>query len=216
MALTMVVSLNSLCHGYPLAEPLKWVPSLEFFQLNWRKLVQKFIDWHVAAANPDQNAALFNPHADFFRAKFIDPTAVPHEHNFEPVAVGVVVDELGHFVVDRVVLDRNVDSDSRLQVNDVGFQGLALNFEISHLLQQIKWCLVCRENLIFQLGGVLRGRLEFLLEALALIVALAELGFVLCKLTFQHLHFLEHGVLHEIEGLITRDNLLPQWRHLQL
>lgn len=72
---------------------------------------------------------------DLLGAKAVDTLSVAKEHDFEPVAVRVVVDEIGQFHVDGVALDGHVDRNLRLQVNHVTLQSLKLALSIAQVLQ---------------------------------------------------------------------------------
>jgi len=54
------------------------------------------------------------------------------------LAVRVIVDILGKLSVDWVILDRDVNGDARLEINDVRFKCLDLLLLISDALKQLK------------------------------------------------------------------------------
>ncbi len=67
---------------------------------------------------------MLDAHSDLARAEFVDTLSRAHEHDLEFLAVRIVVDILCKFLVDHVILDWNVDSDSRLEIDNVRFQVL--------------------------------------------------------------------------------------------
>ena len=72
---------------------------------------------------------------DFFGAKLIYAGAFSHKHDFELVTIWIVVDEFGHFKVDRIIFDRHIDGHSDLQVDYVTFEGLVFELKITDLFQ---------------------------------------------------------------------------------
>ena len=56
---------------------------------------------------------------DTLRTELVDTLSLAHKHNFKFLTVGVVVDILGDALIDRIVLDGDVDGDPRLQVDNV-------------------------------------------------------------------------------------------------
>ena len=105
-------------------------------QLRRSILVKEFIQGEEAAANSNFDLVFHTLYHDSLSTELIDSLRFTHEHNFEFLAVWVVVDVLGQLFVNRVVLDWDVDCDAGFQVNDVLAQ--LLNF----LIRLVKFCLV--------------------------------------------------------------------------
>jgi len=61
----------------------------------------------------------FHLDEDLFASELVYPFAFSHEHDFKSLSVRVVVDEVSQLLVDRVVLDRDVNCYLALQINDV-------------------------------------------------------------------------------------------------
>ena len=118
-----------------LAEPLQRIASLQFLKLDWRVLVYELIDRQIAAANANLDATFLDSHIDLLRAKGIDALALSHEHDFQLVPVRIVVDELGHLLIDRIILEWNVDCNSCLQVYDVVLESATLKLQLLHLFK---------------------------------------------------------------------------------
>ena len=114
-----VSSLDRLLNCNFFAESLQRIFSFKFLQLNWRELVEKFVNAEVAATDSDLYFVLFYADVDTLRPKLIDALAVSHKHHLKFITIRVVVNELGHLLVDRVILERNVDRYSCLKVDDV-------------------------------------------------------------------------------------------------
>ena len=85
-------------------------------------LVQELVDAHVASANSDLNLVLLDSHIDALSTELVHTRALSHEHEFELVTVGVIVDELSDATIDEILFDRYVNSDSGLQIDDVVFE----------------------------------------------------------------------------------------------
>ena len=82
-------------------------------------LIQEFVDTHVATANSDLNFILFNAYCDFFRAKVVDSSTLSHEHDLKLIPIRIIVDKFGNFVIDGIILARNVNGNPSLQIDDV-------------------------------------------------------------------------------------------------
>ena len=95
------------------------VSTLELLQLSGSVLVQELVQTEVAAANLDLDLVAHAPHIDSLGAELIHALGFSHEHNLELLTIRIVVDILSKSLVDDVVLDRDVDSDARFQVNNV-------------------------------------------------------------------------------------------------
>lgn len=76
------------------------------------------------------DSVLFHFDVDSLGSELIDSLTFSHEHDLELVSFGIVVDVLGQFLVNHVIFDWYVNSDSLLQLNDVLFEHLDLGFSI--------------------------------------------------------------------------------------
>ena len=157
--------LDNLLGKHTLTEAFKWVLALQFLELSRRKLVQKLVDREVAAAHTNLDlTALFYAHVDSLGAELVDALRLSHEHDLELVPIGVAVDVLGHFLIDRIVLHGHVHGDAGLEIDDVVFERDVFEFEISDPTEQVERLLVGLEDPVFQLvhvpGAVLEGLVD--------------------------------------------------------
>ena len=81
--------------------------------------------------------------------------------------------------VDWVSLDRDVDSDALLHVQDVLFERFDLDLEHANTLEQLQARLVCLEASGFDLKDVVRGDLQFPLQVLLVVQQALVLAFEL-------------------------------------
>lgn len=146
--------MYSLLHDDFLTEALERISPLQLLELDRRVLVEEFVDTHVAATDANQNFVLFDSHIDAFRAELVDAGAVAEEHDLQLVAVRVVVDELRHFHIDRVVAARHVDGHTSLELDDVVFQSVVLELELSDLLEQVQALRVRTKHAVLQVAHV--------------------------------------------------------------
>ena len=84
---------------------------------------------------------------------------ISHKHHLQLVSVRVIVDELGHTLVNNIVLDRHVHRDSSLQVYDVIFECLVFYFQITKSFQEIKACLICLKCPTFKIVDIVSGNI---------------------------------------------------------
>ena len=135
--LAALSSDDSLLDGNLLSESLEWVVTLKDLELTWSVLVQELVNGEESTANLDEDLASLDLDHHATGAELVDALRLAHEHDLQLLAVGVVVDVLGELQVDRVGLDRDVDGDALLKVNDVGLKRLALSLEITDSLEQL-------------------------------------------------------------------------------
>ena len=133
---------NSFLYGYFLAKSLKRISSLNLRKLDWRVLIQEFIDAHISSANSDLDLVLEDTDADSLGAKVVDPFVIPHEQNFQLAVVRVIVDKICHAFVDWIVFDGHIHRNSGFQVDNVILEGLVLCFEVAHSFEQPKTSLI--------------------------------------------------------------------------
>ena len=176
---------QSLLDGHFLTEALQGVPSLQFFELDGGVLIQELVDGEVPTADLDLDLVSFDLDHDSARAKLVDALRLPHEHNLELLAIGVVVDVLSQLLVRGAVLDRDVDCNAGLKVNDVRFECFNFNLSVAQIRQKFKRGFIRLVNFIFKLGHVIRGMhhvaLQSALGCLALTKLCSQHGILLTK-----------------------------------
>ena len=89
-------------------------------------LIQKLVHAHVTTASPYLNLVLLDADNDALGPELVDALTLAHEHDFELVTVRIVVNELCNLPIDMVILNRYVDRNLPLQVDDVVLEGLHL------------------------------------------------------------------------------------------
>ena len=117
-------------------------------------------------------------------SELVNPLRLTHEHDLQLLSVGVIVDVLGKRRVDGVALDRDVDGNSRLQVDDVGLEGLNLSFKVSHGLEELEGGSVGGVTFLFKLDDITGGSLHFFMEHF--LVVKQTLILVLERVVFLH------------------------------
>jgi len=152
-----LTALDRFLNGNPVSHPAEWVLPLKLLELSWSVLVQKLVERKESTTYTDLDVVLFNFDHDSLSTKLVDSLRFSHKHNFEFLAIRVVINVLGELFVGWIVFHWNVDRDTRFQVDDVLMQHVDLvlpflDFElrIFQLLEHI------------QLGGL--GVVEFFLE----------------------------------------------------
>lgn len=117
---------------------------------------------------------------DASAAELVDAFRFAHEHDFKFVSVRVVVDVLADPLVDEVVLDRDVDCNSGLEVYDVvaqrfnfGLHVVAAALAEFKLLQEFEGSPLSLVELVFELLDVRRCRLQFPLQFLLCLIHLS-------------------------------------------
>ena len=82
-------------------------------------MVQELVDGEVAATHADIDLIFVDFDGDSLRSKLIDALRLTHKHNLESLTIRVVVDVLGESAIDLVIADGDVDSDPRLEIQNV-------------------------------------------------------------------------------------------------
>lgn len=171
---------NRLAHRNLLTHPLQRVLPLQQLQLCRRVLVEELVDGEVASADTNVDLVFVNADQHALASELIDTLRLAHEHDLQLLAVRVVVDVLSDSLVDCVALDRDVDCDAALQVNDVVAKCFNLDLHLIagglrrlQLFKQLKRRALRLIVLLLQLNDVCRGGVQFVLEVL---VALCELA----------------------------------------
>ena len=102
------------------------VLSLKLLKLSWSILVKELVQREEATADTDLNLILDALNHDTLGTELVDSLRFTHEHDLELLPVWVVVNVLGKLFVDHVVFDRDVDCDTRFEVDDILAQLLNL------------------------------------------------------------------------------------------
>ena len=210
------MALDGLLEGYPVGHTAHWVFSLQFLKLNWRILVQKFVQRKITATNFDLDLVADTAHPDTLSAELIDTFSLPHEHDLQLLPIRIVIDVLSQLQIDLIALDWDVHRiGSLLKVNDdltelvnlvIGFVKLA--FVLLHLLEHLKLSLLRLIELLLKLADIGRGTLKLNLQ-----IPLARLHTVM--VLFPHISllfnidflsqkglFLQHSALQLDNGLL--------------
>jgi len=95
------------------------VLTLENLKLSGGVLVKELIDREETTTDTNLDLVFDTFDHDTLGAELVDALALAHEHDLELLSVRVVIDVLGKLLVNAIVLDRDVDRDARLQVDDV-------------------------------------------------------------------------------------------------
>ena len=128
---------DSLLDGNPLTDSFQRVSTLVFLKLSWSILVQKLVDWEVAASNLDLNGATLDFDHYSTWTKLIDSFGLAHEHHLQLLTIRIVVDVLWKFHIYRVCLKRDVDSNARLEIKDVLLQCIDFILKVSDQRKQV-------------------------------------------------------------------------------
>ena len=112
-------ALNGLLKGNTVSHATERILALKHLQLSRSVLVQELIDREETTSDTDLDLVLNTLDHDALSAELVHTLAFTHEHDLELLPVWVVVDVLSKLLVDSVVLDRDVDCDARLQIDDV-------------------------------------------------------------------------------------------------
>ena len=130
---------------------------LKFFQFPNSVLLKEFINGKVATTNADVDLVLVNSDGDSLGTELVDTIGLSHEHNLELLSVGEVVDVLGKSNINLISLNRNVDGDSGLEVDDVLLEGLNLKLSVLKVSEELNAGLAGFEILPFKLLDVPGG-----------------------------------------------------------
>mmetsp|Transcript_885 Transcript_885/g.1361 ORF Transcript_885/g.1361 Transcript_885/m.1361 type:complete len:201 (+) Transcript_885:250-852(+) len=154
-------ALQSLLEGDAVGHAAHRVLALKHLQLSGSVLVEELVEGQVAAADLDLNLVTDAHDADALAAELVHAVALTHEHDLQLLSVRVVVNILSELLVDRVVLDGNVDRNARLQIDDVLAQRLdlvvrrgQLRLVLLHLLEHFELGGLRLVELFLELGDV--------------------------------------------------------------
>lgn len=148
-----------------LAHSFEGVLSLELLELIGSVLVDELVDGEEATAHAYQDLVLVALDVDALGAELVDTLGFTHKHDLQLRAVGIIVYVLCESMVDRVVLDGDVDGDAALQVDDVLLEDLDFDLCVFETLQQLQGDLVALEDFVLELSHVFRGVVQVVLDA---------------------------------------------------
>ena len=118
---------SSLLNRHLLIEAFEGVIAFELLKFNGSVLVKELINRQVATTNSDVNLVGVDTDGNTLGTELIDSIALTHEHDLKLLSVREVVDVLSETLINLISFNRDVDSNARLQVNDVLLQGLNLH-----------------------------------------------------------------------------------------
>ena len=203
------MALDGFLQGYPVCHAAHRVLSLQFLELHWRILVQKFVQRKITATNFDLDLVADAAHPDTLSTELIDTFSLAHEHDLELLAIGIVIDVLSQLQIDLITFDRNVNRiGSLLEINDdlaelvdlvVGLVELLL--VLLHLLEHLKLSLLRLVEFLLELADIGRGTLELNLQ-----IPLARLHTVM--VLFPHISLLFNIDFLSQKGLFLKDSAL--------
>jgi len=122
-----ITGSSDLLHGHSFVVAFERVIASVFLELNRSVLIKELIDGQVTATNSDVDLVLVHTDGDTLGTELVDTVTLTHEHNLQLLSVREVVDVLSETLVDAISLDGDVDSNTRLEVNNVLLQGLDLH-----------------------------------------------------------------------------------------
>ena len=143
--------------GNTLAHPLKWILALQLLQLSWRVLIQELVDAEVASTNLDQDLAALDLDAHSLLTKLVDTLRLAHKHDLKFAALGIVVDVIAQSFVHSIRLNRDVNGNAGLKINNV-------LLKVLDLLEELKTSLIRLEALVLDLLNIVRSFLELDLQ----------------------------------------------------
>ena len=143
--------------GNTLAHPLKWILALQLLQLSWRVLIQELVDAEVASTNLDQDLAALDLDAHSLLTKLVDTLRLAHKHDLKFAALGIVVDVIAQSFVHSIRLNRDVNCNAGLKINNV-------LLKVLDLLEELKTSLIRLEALVLDLLNIVRSFLELDLQ----------------------------------------------------
>ena len=147
------------------------VLALENLELGGSVLIKELVDREETTTDSNLNLVLDTFDHDALGAELVNTFALTHEHDLELLSVRVVVDVFGKLLVDAIVLDRDVDRDARLQVDDVLTELLDLvvgshdlSLVLLHLLEHLELRGLRLVEFLFKLVDVGGSTLKLNLE----------------------------------------------------
>lgn len=139
------------------AKSLQGVLSLKLFKLDRSVLIEEFIYTEVSSSNSDLDAVVFNFNCNSLGSKLVYSLSLSHKHDLELSPLWVVVDKLSQFFINDIILDRNVDSNPLLQINDILLESLNFTLSILQLFEQLQRSFICFVYFFLQLQDIVSG-----------------------------------------------------------
>ena len=112
---------NRLLDGNLLIEALHSIFAIEFLKLYRSVLIKELINREIATTDFDMNLVSFTLYRYTSLAKFVHSSRLSQEHYLKLLSIRIVIDILGELFVDRVIINRDIDSNPRLKLHDVCF-----------------------------------------------------------------------------------------------
>jgi len=163
--------LNRLLEGNAICHAAHRVLAVKLLKLCWRVLVEELVKGEVTTTDFDLDLVTDTAHPNALSAELVHTFRLAHEHNLELLSVRVVVDVFSQLLVDHVILDGDVHSDARLQIDDVLAElfgllvGLInLSLVVFHLLEHLQLHCLGLVELFLELGDVGRSTFKLYLE----------------------------------------------------
>jgi len=103
------VALNCLRNCHLLREFLHGIFTFQFFKLTRCVLVEELVNGEVTTTDTDVDLVFFNSDADLLATELVDTLTLTHEHDFQLLAVRVVVYVLSYALIDNIILYGDVD-----------------------------------------------------------------------------------------------------------
>lgn len=147
-SLSDLLSDDGLLHGDLLGELLQGVLTLQLLQLSGGVLVQELVNGEVSTSNTDVDLVLVDTDPYPLGSELVDTLVLSHKHDLELLSLRVVVNKLSKALVDGVVLNWDVDSNTLLQLNDVVLKSLNLNLSVLQLSEEFETSLVSLVDLV--------------------------------------------------------------------
>lgn len=108
------MSLETLTDAHLLVEASHGVLALKLLQLFRGVLVKELINAQEAATDTNIDLVIIDLYHDALGTKLVDTLTFTHKHNLQLLALRVVVNVLSDLLIDLVILDGDVNSNSRL------------------------------------------------------------------------------------------------------
>ena len=129
-------------------------------------MVNELVDRQESSSNLNLDLVSFDLDHDTLRAELIDALGFSHEHDLELLTIWVVVNVLCQLFVSSVSLGRNVDSDPRLEIDDVSLEGVYLFLALLESFEQLQGLLLSLVALLLDCLDKVSGRQDLPLKVL--------------------------------------------------
>jgi len=177
-----IAGSSDLLDGHSFIVALEGIVASVFLKLNGSVLIKELVDRQVPTTDSNVDLVFVYTYGDTLGTELVHTVALTHEHNLQLLSVREVVDVLSETLVNGITLDWNVDSNARLEVDDVLLQGLDLHhggFQIELTFfegfKDVETRLLTDEVLVFKLLDVASSSFELSLYSILLLEHLVEL-----------------------------------------